>query len=60
MELLLHHVIFNVLVYIVWKFEINLMNEKYPKNTLETLYSMSLNIKRIYKWTWIFFDNDIF
>ncbi len=31
MELSLHNVIFNVLVYIFYKFEIDLMNEKYPK-----------------------------
>jgi hypothetical protein len=31
MELLSHNIIFNVLVYILNFFEINLMNEKYPK-----------------------------
>jgi hypothetical protein len=31
MELFLHNVIFNVLVYFFLKFEIDLMNEKYPK-----------------------------
>jgi len=31
MELLSHNVIFNVYIYIIKKFEINLMNEKYPK-----------------------------
>jgi hypothetical protein len=31
MELFSHNVIFNVLVYILLKFEIDLMNEKYPK-----------------------------
>jgi hypothetical protein len=31
MELLSHNVISNLLVYIFQKFEINLMNEKYPK-----------------------------
>jgi hypothetical protein len=31
MELLLHNVIFNVLVYKLLKFQINLMNENYPK-----------------------------
>jgi len=31
MELLSHNVIFNVYIYIIKNFEINLMNEKYPK-----------------------------
>jgi hypothetical protein len=31
MEFPLHNVIFNVFVYIFQKFEINLMNAKYPK-----------------------------
>jgi hypothetical protein len=31
MELLSHNIIFNVLVYIILNFEINLMNENYPK-----------------------------
>jgi len=37
MQLLLHNVIFNEYIYIYIKFEINPMNEKYPKNTLKTL-----------------------
>jgi hypothetical protein len=31
MELFSHNVIFNVLIYVFKKFEIDLMNEKYPK-----------------------------
>jgi hypothetical protein len=31
MELFSHNVIFNVLVYIFKNFEIDIMNEKYPK-----------------------------
>jgi hypothetical protein len=40
MELLSHNVIFNVFVYILLKFEINLMNEKYPK----TFKSIVINV----------------
>jgi len=47
MELLLHNVIFNVLVYIILKFEIILTNDKYPKALWKHYNQYFKTIKRL-------------
>jgi hypothetical protein len=48
MELFLYNVIFNILMHIFWKIEINLMNKKLPKCIFKTIVTIFLECKNIH------------